>query len=255
MNKQSSVKKQVLVDITIAAPISHVWEAVRDPKLIETWFGWDADTLADEIKYIFVDEATGDDANHVIQFQEWEGEGISERVELSAVEGGTRLVLIRSGGAPIDWEGVYEDISQGWITFFQQLRLALELHPGKGRRTIYLSGAAKQGVGEPSAALGLDGPAAYKAGRPYSAALGPGLNARGLVWYTTHFQTALLVEQFGNGLMVVSDMGVSPKRPHGGGSVLITTYGLSDAQFSALEAQWRGWWDERFGKALSQDAS
>ncbi len=244
---EKSDPRQVVVDITIAAPIESVWEALRDPKLIATWFGWDAPSLEEEIKFIFLDHATPDLGKRVVQFGEWEGS--SDAIELTQEGGGTRLRLMRAGGAPLDWDGVYEDIREGWVNFFQQLRLALELHPGEARRTIYLSGAAKPGVGEPSIALGLEGPAAYRAGRPYTAALAPGLNARGLVWYTTHYQTALLVEQFGNGLMVVSDMGVSPKRPHGGGSVLITTYGLSDEQFAALEAQWKSWWDERYGTA------
>ncbi|SMQ75948.1 Uncharacterized conserved protein YndB, AHSA1/START domain [Devosia lucknowensis] len=239
--------RQVVVDITIAAPIESVWEALRDPKLIETWFGWDAPSLAEEIKFIFLDHAEADAARRVVQFGEWEGS--SDAIELTEEAGGTRLRMIRSGGAPLDWDGVYEDIREGWVNFFQQLRLALELHEGEERRTIYLSGAAKPGVGEPSAELGLDGPVAYTAGRPYTAALSTGNNARGLVWYTTHFQTALVVEQFGNGLIVVSDMGVSPKRPNGGGSVLITTYGLSAGEFDALEAQWKGWWDERYETA------
>jgi hypothetical protein len=238
--------RQVVVDITIAAPIDKVWDALRDPELIETWFGWDAPSLAEEIKFIFLDHAAPDAEKRVVQFGEWEGS--SDCIELTETAGGTRLKLMRAGGAPIDWEGVYEDITQGWINFFQQLRLALELHPGEGRRTIYLSGAAKPGIGEPSAALGLKA-ADYVAGRPFQARLNMGLNARGLVWYKTHFQTALLVEQFGNGLIVITDMGVAPKRPHGGGSVLITTYGLSESEFAALEARWRGWWDERYGKA------
>lgn len=242
-----SDERQVVVDIIIAAPIGAVWEAIRDPDLIATWFGWDAPSLPEEIKFIFLDHATPDTDRHVVQFGEWEG--TSDAIELTEAGEGTRLRLLRSGGAPIDWEGVYEDIREGWVNFFQQLRLALELHPGEERRTIYLSGAAKPGVGEPSAALGLGDVAAYRPGRPYQAQLATGLNARGLGWYRTHFQTGLVVEQFGNGLIVVSDMGVSPKRPHGGGSVLITTYGLTDSEFSGLEALWKGWWDERFAKA------
>lgn len=241
---ENADKRQVVVDITISAPIETVWEALRNPELIETWFGWEAPSLAEEIKFIFLDHAEPDAERRVVQFGEWEGS--SDAIELTETGGGTRLRLMRSGGAPLDWDGVYEDIREGWVNFFQQLRLALELHPGEERRTIYLFGAAKPGVGEPSAELGLDGPAAYQAGRPYQAALATGLNARGLVWYATHYQTALVVEQFGNGLMVVSDMGISPKRPHGGGSVLITTYGLSEPEFSALEDKWRGWWDERY---------
>lgn len=243
-------KRQVVVDITIAAPIESVWEALRDPALIASWFGWDAPTLAEEIKFIFLDHATPDAERRVVQFGEWEG--VSDAIELNESGDGTRLRLMRSGGAPLVWDDVYEDIREGWVNFFQQLRLALELHPGEERRTLYLSGAARPGVGEPRAALGLDAVARQGVGQPYTVELGSGLTARGLVWYRTHFQTALLVQQFGNGLMVVSDMGVSPKRPHGGGSVLITTYGLSEDEFSALEERWKSWWGDRYGAAEAQ---
>lgn len=238
--------KQVLVDVTIAAPIETVWRALRDPAQIENWFGWDASSLAEEIKYIFVDNATGDEANRVIQFDEWEGEGISENVELTRVEGGTRLRLVRAGGAPIDWTGVYEDISQGWVNFFQQLRLALELHPGEARRTIYLSGESRPGVGEPSAELGLGEAADLAPGQDYAARLGTGDSASGKVWYETHFQIGLTVDQWNDGLLVVTDMGVSPRRPHGGGSVLLTTYGLAAEDFAALETRWKQWWSARY---------
>jgi hypothetical protein len=241
--------EQVLVDITIAAPIETVWSTLRDPAQIANWFGWDAPSLAEEIQYIFVDNATGDDGSFVLQFDEWEGEGISERVELTAVEGGTRVVLVRSGGAPTDWTGIYEDISQGWINFFQQLRLALELHAGESRRTIYLSGASVAGIGEPSAELRLGEAADLAPGEAYAARLATGDSASGNVWYATHFQTALTVEQWGNGLLVVTDMGTSPKRPHGGGSVLLTTYGLDDAAFGALQQRWSDWWGARYRKS------
>jgi hypothetical protein len=41
-------------------------------------------------------------------------------------------------------------------------------------------------------------------------------------------------------------MGRSPKRPSGGGSVLLTTYGLSDPDFAALEQRWKQWWSARY---------
>lgn len=244
----SDTRRQVLVDITIAAPIDTVWTALRDPAQIKDWFGWDSPSLAEEIKYIFADTATGDAASRVLAFDEWDGEGISERVELTAVAGGTRVRLVRSGGPAIDWTGVYEDISQGWITFFQQLRLALERHPGEHRRTIFLSGPSRPGVGEPSAELGLGATTGLPPGTAYQARLGTGNPASGEVWFQTHFQTALTVAEWGNGLLVVTDMGVSPNRPQGGGSVLLTTYGLSDADFEALRQAWTGWWTARYPK-------
>jgi len=240
----SETPKQVIVDITIAAPIDTVWAALRDPAQIAQWFGWDAPSLLEEIQFIFVDGATADPGGRVLQFGEWEG--ASDAIELSTTPGGTRLRLVRAGGAPVDWTGVYEDITQGWINFFQQLRLALERHPGKDRRTLYLSGPSKPGVGEPSAELGLGGFTALTPGAPYAARLATGEDLSGEVWYQTHFQTALTVGQWGEGLLVVTDMGVSPKRPHGGGSVLLTTYGFSDAEFTALEARWRDWWSAHY---------
>lgn len=245
----SETPKQVVVDITIAAPIAGVWAALRDPARIEQWFGWETPELEAEIKFIFIDHATGDEAGGIVQFGEWEG--ASDAIELTTVDGGTRLRLMRAGGAPIDWTGVYEDISQGWINFFQQLRLALEQHPGEGRRTIYLSGPSQPGVGEPSAQLGLGAMTDLADGTAYAAPLATGESASGRVWYQTHFQTALTVEQWGNGLLVVTDMGVSPKRPHGGGSVLLTTYGLPPADFAALEARWTTWWAARYPKPAS----
>lgn len=242
----SEPAKQVVVDITIAAPIGTVWAALRDPAQIANWFGWDAPGLAEEIKFIFEDGAAVDETNHVVQFSEWEG--VVDVVELTRDGNKTRLLLTRAGGAPIDWTGVYEDITQGWINFFEQLRLALELHPGEDRRTIFLSGSSKPDIGEPSAELGL-GEVVHRApGQPYALRLGTGDRASGKVWYQTHFQTALTVEQWGHGLLVVTDKGVSPTRPHGGGSVLLTTYGLDDTEFRALEQRWSDWWSARYPK-------
>ena len=45
---------RVVVDVTIAAPIERVWQALRDPALLAQWFGWDYDKLAEEIDVIFL---------------------------------------------------------------------------------------------------------------------------------------------------------------------------------------------------------
>ncbi len=237
----SEKREQVLVDVTIAAPIETVWRAVREPELIHTWFGWDADTLADEIKFIFVDHAK-ELPGHVLSFGSWEG--TEHRFELSAEGMPTRLRVVQSSDAPGGWEDVYEDITQGWVTFVQQLRLALDRHAGESRRTIFLSGAARPGVGEPSVALGLD--RGVRPGQTYSAMLTSGDHVSGEIWHGTRFQTGFSVAQWGDGLLVVTDKGISDKRPHGGGSVILTTYGLSDAAFAELEGRWTAWWGERF---------
>lgn len=240
--------KQVVVDIAIAAPLEAVWNALRDPAQIEQWFGWDAPSLSEEIQFIFIDGATGDAATHEVQFGEWEG--ASDAIRLTATGVGTRLRLLRSGGGKIDWAGTYADVPEGWVNFFQQLRLMLEQHANERRRTIYLSGPAKPGVGEPSIELGLGVSADLGLGEAYATSLKTGDSVSGGLWYRTHFQTGLTVAQWGDGLLVVTDMGVSTNRPHGGGSVLLTTYGLSDAEFDTLQQRWQDWWAVRYPKPV-----
>ena len=83
----SDTRRQVLVDITIAAPIDTVWTALRDPAQIKDWFGWDSPSLAEEIKYIFADTATGDAASRVLAFDEWDGEGDAGLWDAASADG------------------------------------------------------------------------------------------------------------------------------------------------------------------------
>ena len=46
--RDAAAPPRVVVDVTIAAPIERVWQALRDPALVAQWFGWDYDKLVDE---------------------------------------------------------------------------------------------------------------------------------------------------------------------------------------------------------------
>lgn len=229
---------RVLVEVTIAAPVATVWRALREPEQLANWFGWDAAGLADEIDYIFHSHATIDEAAHTIQIEPWEG--ASDRFELIERDGATVLRVVRHGGLPIDWEDTYNDINEGWVTFVQQLRLLLDRHPGSARRTIYLSGAAAPGIPELSVALGLAALRNGPDGSEFSAELPIGETVVGTIWHRTHFQLGLYVRDWGDGMLVVTDKGADR------GAVLITTFGLDDGAFSALEARWSRWWTERY---------
>ena len=238
---------RVIVEMTIAAPIETVWAALRDPAQMLNWFGWDANTLRDEIKFIFIDHAKADEASKVISFGEYEG--VADRVELRSTPAGTALRVVRSGPVSGDWNAFYEDTWEGWTTFFQQLRFLLERHPGSKRRTLFLSGK-REAAGElPVAALGLETLWRAEDGSPASFALPLGEVVTGMVWHHSDRQVAMSVDGWGDGLMVITDQPAPNAGPNGGGTALLTTFGLSDAAFAALEQRWTAWWGKRFVKA------
>lgn len=248
MSAESKKTDRVLVEVTIAAPIETVWAALREPDQIRRWFGWDADTLKDEIEFIFVTHAEASESARTIQFGEYEG--AADRFELESRGTSTALRVVRAGpAADGDWKDVYEDITEGWITFVAQLRLALEQHPGAERRTIYLSGKAIAGQPSPSHALDVAGLRDTDDGRACTAQAPTGDTLTGTVWHRSPFQIGLTVEQWGNGLLVVTDKPASTSSPHGGGSVLLTTYGLGDDAFQALQTRWSAWWSARYPSA------
>lgn len=254
MSAESKKTDRVLVEVTIAAPIETVWAAVREPEQIRRWFGWDADTLKEEIDFIFVSHAHGSEDARTLQFDEYEGN--ADRFELEARGASTALRVVRAG--PIgdtDWKNVYEDVTEGWITFVEQLRLALEKHPAAERRTIYLSGKAITGQVPPSQALDVAGLRDAGPGRSYTAQARTGDTLTGTVWHQSAFQLGLTVEQWGDGLLVVTDKPALTTAPHGGGSVLLTTYGLGEEAFQALQTRWSAWWTSRYPSALQPGES
>jgi len=228
----------VLVEVTVPAPADVVWAALRDPRKIRPWFGWDADSLTEEIDFIFVTHANADDARMVVDFV-----GVPDRYEVEARGGSSIVRVVRSAPAGEDWSDVFDGMIEGWISFTWQLAFALGRHPGQTRRTLFFSGPPRETLRAQSL-LGLD--AAPARLEPWSMPLGPDANASGQVWYATRHQIGVTVDGWGDGLLVVLDQPLNEMRPSGSTMLTLTTYGLSDAAFADLEACWKGWWDQRF---------
>ena len=139
----SSHPSRVVVDVTIAAPIERVWEALRNPALLAQWFGWDYDKLAEEIDAYFVAGGVEAEAGRRLDLG-------GDVFELEVAGSGTRVRLVRAEPPASDtWDGVYDDVDEGWRTFLAQLAFWLEAQHGvnrdvRPRRTVYLAGHREQ---------------------------------------------------------------------------------------------------------------
>jgi hypothetical protein len=123
------MSEPVLFEVVIAAPADTVWRAMRDRAEVRRWFGWDYDGLDDEIEMIFFGDTGVDDEARTLDF------GPAGLLALEAQGDTTVVRLVRAvPDGHESWDGVYDDINEGWLTFVQQLRFMLERHPGQDRR-------------------------------------------------------------------------------------------------------------------------
>lgn len=134
----------VIAELTIAAPVQEVWRALREPAELRRWHGWEYDGFDREIEMIYLDDVTVSEADHVLdtigggRFELIpDGEATTVRLTRAAPEGAT------------SWDGVYDEINEGWTTFLQQLRCYLERHRGEERRSANLEREVPLPAGEP----------------------------------------------------------------------------------------------------------
>jgi hypothetical protein len=234
---------RVLVEIVVAAPIDAVWRALRDPSQIRRWFGWDYAGLVDEVDLFFVTGVRADDAGYVLHF-----EGMPDRFALEAAGSHTIVRLIRAATTDdVSWQGIYDDLIEGWLTFVQQLRFVLERHPADQRRALFLNGRAqKPGDLLPAEALGLGAAVVVPIGQRYKVATAMGDVLEGTIWFRTVYQLGVTVDAYGDGLIIINTRPKTAKSAHGGGTVVITTYGLNDVVFAQLRERWTRWWTSQY---------
>jgi uncharacterized protein YndB with AHSA1/START domain len=234
-----SKSDRVIVEVVVAAPIDVVWRALREPVEIARWFGWDHPGLAEEIDFIFHKASTASEADHTLRAID-----MPDRIALEAVGDQTIVRVIRSAPvSDVSWRGIYDDVFEGWTTFVQQLRFALERQRGAARRTLFLNGRARAaGTALPAEALGLGKLSTVPVGERYAITTPFGERLEGSVWFRAPYQLGLTVDGFGNGLLIPNNRPKTDKSPYGGGNLVITTYALSDKAFAALRDRWEQWW-------------
>lgn len=231
------------IEVTIAAPVDAVWDALRDKEKIRHWHGWDFEGLAEEIDLIYFQHFTADPQARTLGIQG------GDLIELEPDGEHTRVRLTRAarGGDP-EWDAYYEDVTEGWITFLHQLKYFLERRPGAVRRTLFFSGTAG-GAGPVVEELGLaeltGGP-----GTPFTGRLA-GQDVKGQVWFRSDHQLGVTVDAWGEGLLVLAHIPPSDAKPQGAAMAVLSTYGLDDATYGDLERRWTAWWTPRYAAEAS----
>jgi len=222
MTDQSA--QPVVIEVNIAAPIDTVWASLRDPALIKLWHGWEYDGLDAEIDQIYIAGADADDEAQVLQVDG------GDRFELED-QGDEIVVRITRPVLGPEGEGVdyFDDITQGWISFLQQLKFMHELHPDRPRRTLFFSDR-----GDPDALLALVSSTPRLLGQR---------------WFSTEHQDGIMLPDLGPGLLITATKEVTAGE-HAGAAVdamaIISTYGMDEETFRRHEAEWTEWWRSGF---------
>ena len=230
------------LSVVINSDAQQVWTMLREPAKVAQWHGWEADELAAEINQIYFGKDVVEAPDHTSLTTNG-----GDVFDLKPVSAGTLVSVTRAAlDHNSEWAAWDEDITQGWLTFLQQLRFALERHPHGKRRTFFFSVPGNEGSAIEN--LGLsDVP---KPGEPYSLTLATGEEVSGKVWFRSNHQVGLTVHGYaehGDGLLIVADQPVSEEiRPDGGSLVIISTYDLGASKLESVRALWDGWRAENY---------
>lgn len=226
------------LSVVINADAPQVWTMLREPSKVAQWHGWQSEDLDAEIREIYFSADVQEAPDHT-SLTVHNGDVF----ELHPEPAGTRVSVTRDGrDHNSEWAAWDEDITQGWLTYLQQLRFALERHPHGKRRTLFLhlEGSRGSAIEE----LGLRNIPAP--GEPYSLTLATGQELSGKVWFRTGHQVGLTVRDYaehGDGLLIVADHpAIQDVRQEGSGSiVIVSTYDLSASKLDSIRSSWESW--------------
>jgi hypothetical protein len=228
-----------VTSVVLPLPVRECWHWFREPRLIREWHGWEYDGLDDEIREIFLDNArVGEDhrsinlGTHLFTFFEDDGT--------------TRLEVVR---CPMEedspWVDYLPDIDEGWISFLQQLRFKLTRHPDEARHTLFYGGTPRDPKISPIEWIGLGQVHLQHLGARIGVTVGPGDPVTGELWFTSRNQVGVTVDDWGDGLLIVSN-GPHSGPPYTKGQAMLTAYGLDEDARSRLAERWGRWWGHHY---------
>jgi hypothetical protein len=192
----NSMKQTPQVSLTIKAPLDKVWTALRHKEKLLQWHGWETPTLKDEIENIYFTDTKEGNPTDSSQRQLTVNGGDSFILE--AHDKHTILTLVR---APLsgnrEWDTYYDNITEGWVSFLEQLRFMLEHQPDRPRHTTIESSKIKHKTFIKEVGIGNEQEGATFTGTFDNEEIS------GMIYFITSKQIGLLVNEWGPGLLIV----------------------------------------------------
>lgn len=238
-----------IVSIDIAAPLGTVWKHLREPDLVHRWFGWDYDGLNAEIQQIFVagpterQDVVGDESIHELHWPHHDT--LTLRSAVHEPHHTHLTITRRSHEGTSSFDGIRDEVDEGWIAFAHQLRFAVTVHPDQERRTLSSFGLP---AGERDDRLldraGLVGVRGVPVGGHVQARRPDGTLLGGTLDYVTPLQIGLRLHGISEMYLVLMETPAAHTPPHGTVDAILSTYGLDDVTFGQVQERWGRWWSQ-----------
>ncbi len=231
-----------VVSVEVNAPADTVWEHLRDPALLRRWFGWDHDGLDAEIAQIFHDEAREHDHGGSTRSLVWPNH---DRLVVTALDDDhCRVTVTRRGHDALSmFDGVFDEMDEGWIQFVHQLAFALDVHPGEDRVTLLAHGLDAGDRRDPLLfRAGLHGVRGLPVHAHVEATRPDGSRVGGTVVYKSEHQVGIHLHGIAESLLVLVMRPAVERPPNGTVDVTMSTYGLDDEVMAEARRRWAGWW-------------
>jgi len=246
--------RREIVSVEIAADPDTVWAHVREPAKIRRWFGWHDDGIDDEIHRVFVADARVAESDELaslagpVRSLTWKG-GDLFAVWPSTTARGTRSVVTvgRRAYESFDvFSGLYDDADERWIASAQQLRFALELHPGAERRTLRAAGLDAGPAGMRLLdRIGLHGIRGVPVGCHFETRRPDGTLLGGTIWHRTEYQVGIRLHGANEPLLIIDQNPTPLRKSNGRVTAVLSTFGTDDETFAAISQHWARWWGLR----------
>jgi hypothetical protein len=240
------LREVVSVDIPLA--LGKVWPSLREPALVRRWYGWDNPGLDAEIQKMFVDGAVesqdviGDETIHTLILPQ------HDRLILRSAAHEphrTHLTVTRRSHQGLAlYDGVRDEVDEGWIAFAHQMQFALGVHPDQDRRTLSIFGLPSGDRGDRLLdRAGLGGVRGVPVGGHVHGRRPDGTLLGGTLSYVTPLQVGLRLHGISEMFLVVMETPAAHTPPHGTIDAILSTYGLDDDTFDEVRDRWTQWWE------------